>query len=71
MPDMKTSFQKNSLGGGYGINRDVGGAETLGVAVPPMRNVTVRPGSGYSRKDIGQQGLKSFSGAKVITAKKS
>ena len=68
---MKTSFQKESFGGGFGINRNTGGARSLPTAEPPLAHVTVKPGSGYSRKDIGQQGLKSFSGAKIISGKKS
>jgi hypothetical protein len=67
----KTSFQKNSFGGGFGINRSVGGAETLGVAEPPMRNTSVRPGSGFSRSDVGHKMKGShFSGAKIIGSKK-
>ena len=54
-----------SFGGGFGINRDLPGDKKLAAAVPPLAHVTVRPGSGYSRKAIGQQGLKSFSGAKL------
>jgi len=68
---MKTSFQKQSFGGGYGINRNTGGSRSLPTAVPPLANVTVRPGSGYSRKDIGQSGKSHFSGAKIISGKKS
>ena len=70
--NIKTSFQKNSFGGGYGINRNVGGQETLTVAEPAMKGVTVRPGSGFSRKDVGRKMSGShFSGAKVISGKKS
>ena len=50
--------QKQSLGGGYGINRKAGGQGVLGIAVPPLKSVTVHPGVGkvhhknvnYSRK---------------------
>ena len=59
-----------SLGGGYGINRNVSAESALGVAEPPLaRGATRNPGS-PNRKAIGQQGLKSFSGAKGIGAKK-
>jgi hypothetical protein len=37
---------KNSFGGGYGINRKVGGKSALSAAVPPMGNVNARPGVG-------------------------
>jgi hypothetical protein len=67
---MKTTSQKNSFGGGFGINRNTGGARSLTTAEPPLGNVTVKPGSGYSRKDTGHSGSKHFSGAKVIGAKK-
>jgi hypothetical protein len=67
---MKTSFQKQSFGGGYGINRNTGGARSLPTAEPPLANVTVRPGSGFSRSAVGTSGQKHFSGAKVIGAKK-
>lgn len=62
---MKTSFQKQSLGGGYGINRHTGGASSLPTAVPPYGSVKVRPGSGFSRADTGKSGNKHFSGAKI------
>jgi hypothetical protein len=47
---MKTSFQKPSFGGGYGINRGTGGASSLGTAVPPLKNVRVSPGIGAGGK---------------------
>lgn len=68
---MKTSFQKQSFGGGYGINRNTGGARSLPTAVPPLGHVTVKPGSGYSRSATGHSGAKHFSGAKIISGKKS
>ena len=67
---MKTSFQKQSLGGGYGINRNIAPESVLTTAIPAMKGVTVRPGSGYSRSDTGKSGNKHFSGAKIITGKK-
>lgn len=67
---MKTTSQKNSFGGGYGINRNVSAGNALRVAEPPMGHVTVRPG-GFSRKEVGMSGKKHFSGAKVISGKKS
>lgn len=66
----KTSFQKPSFGGGFGINRNVAPANVLTTAQPAMAPVTVRPGSGYSRADTGKSGNRHFSGAKVIGAKK-
>lgn len=42
---MKTSSQKGSFGGGYGINRHTGGASTLTTAIPAMKGVTVKPGN--------------------------
>lgn len=67
---MKTSFQKQSFGGGYGINRGTGGSRSLATAVPPYGHVTVKPGSGHSRSAIGKSGNKHFQGAKVISGKK-
>jgi hypothetical protein len=67
---MKTSFQKQSFGNGYGINRHVPAAQKLYAAVPAYRGAHRNPGS-PNRKEIGQQGLKSFCGAKVIGGKKS
>lgn len=62
---MKTSSQKNSFGGGYGINRKVSGKSALPAAVPPMGNVTSRPGVGKAHhKNI------NFS-AKIHHARKS
>lgn len=63
---MKT---KSSFGGGYGINRGVGGASTLGVALPPMKNVSVRPGLGKITPGSPKTGLKPRP-AKVISRKK-
>lgn len=57
------------MGGGYGINRNTGGARSLSTAVPPYGRTTVRPG-GFSRKDVGMSGNKHFQGAKVISGKK-
>jgi hypothetical protein len=67
---MKTSFQKSSLGGGYGINRSVSAERVLSTTVPPYGRTTVRPGSGYSRSAIGQSGNKHYAGAKIIGSKK-
>jgi hypothetical protein len=50
--NMKTSFQKPSMGGGYGINRKTGGASSLGTAVPPLKSVTVRPGLKGHHKNV-------------------
>jgi hypothetical protein len=55
---------KQSLGGGYGINRKTGGKSSLPTAVPPYGNVTVKPGSGFSRSAVGTSGKKHFSGVK-------
>lgn len=62
---METTSQKNSFGGGYGINRRTGGKSSLPTAVPPYGGVHVRPGSGYSRSDTGKSGKKHFQGAKI------
>jgi hypothetical protein len=43
---MKTTSQKNALGGGYGINRGLKGGSHLTTAIPPHSHVTVRPGPG-------------------------
>jgi len=67
---MKTSSQKNSFGGGYGINRSTGGSRSLAQAVPPYGHVTERPGGGFSRSAVGMSGKKHFQGAKVISGKK-
>ncbi len=67
---MKTSFQKESFGMGYGINRNTGGARSLATAVPPYGHTMVKPGGNYSRSAIGQSGKKHFQGAKVIGSKK-
>ena len=37
---------KTSLGGGYGLNRNLKAASHLGVAIPPHNSVTVKPGVG-------------------------
>ena len=66
---MKTSFQKQSFGGGYGINRNTGGARSLPTAEPPMASVHVRPGD-HSRADTGKSGKKHFAGAKIHRTKK-
>jgi hypothetical protein len=58
---------KASFGGGYGINRKTGGAGSLGAAIPPLKSVQVRPGSGFSRADTGKSGKKHFAGAKSKT----
>jgi hypothetical protein len=67
---MKTSFQKQSLGGGYGINRNTGGDRSLSTAVPPYGNTRIKPGGGFSRSAVGLSGKKHFQGAKVISGKK-
>lgn len=54
-----------SFGGGYGINANVPGDKKLQVAEPPLAHVTVRPGSGWSRKNAGLSGKSHFSGAKI------
>ena len=60
-----------SFGGGYGINRDTPGDRALAVAEPPLSSVNVRPGSGYNRRETGKSGERHFSGAKIISGKKS
>jgi hypothetical protein len=55
---------KNSFGGGYGINRNLKAASHLGTAIPPHRNPTVKPGSGFSRAATGKSGNKHFAGVK-------
>ena len=61
-----------SFGGGFGINRNVAGDKALTAAEPAMSGVTVRPGSGFSRKAVGRVMSGShFSGAKIIRGKKS
>ena len=61
---MKTTSQKNSLGGGYGINRGLGAASHLGAAVPPMKNVRVTPGLNKQMPGSPKHG-KHFQGAKI------
>jgi hypothetical protein len=63
-------MQKSSFGGGYGLNRNVGGASAHGVAKPPMRNVSVHPGLGKQLPGCTKMGGKHFQGAKVISGKK-
>jgi hypothetical protein len=43
---MKTTSQKNSFGGGYGINRKLSAESHLKTALPPHANVRVHPGVG-------------------------
>jgi hypothetical protein len=53
-----------SLGGGYGINRNVKGESALGVAEPPLAHGATRnPGSAMGSK-TGHSGKSHFSGAK-------
>jgi len=62
---MNTTSQKNSMGGGYGINRKTGGASSLPTSVPAYGSVTVRPGlgkqmpgspkTGYKRPSVGRK----------------
>lgn len=52
LPGMKTSSQKASFGGGYGINRKTGGASSLPTAVPPYGRVTVHPGNKGHHKNV-------------------
>ena len=66
---MKTSFQKQSLGGGYGINRNVAPDNVLTVAQPAMKGVRVNPGLGIITPGSPKTGLK-IRPAKVITGKK-
>jgi len=64
------SFQKQSFGGGYGINRNLPGDRKLGVAVPPLaRGATRNPGSAMGAA-TGHSGKHHFSGAKIISGKK-
>ena len=65
----KTSFQKQSFGGGYGINRNTGGAYSLTTAEPAMAGVSVHPGTGKQMPGSPKMG-KHFQGAKVISGKK-
>jgi len=65
---MKTSFQKQSLGGGYGINRDVSAENALYVAEPAMRGVSRNPGTNIM-PGSPKTGYK-IRPAKVISGKK-
>ena len=67
---MKTTSQKNSFGGGYGINRNVSGGNALATAEPPLGNVSVRPGPGIIMPGSPKTGYKIKS-AKVMTNKPS
>jgi hypothetical protein len=61
---MKTTSQKNSMGGGYGINRNTGGASSLTTATPAMKNVRVSPGLGKQMPGSPKSG-RHFQGAKI------
>ena len=65
----KTSFNKQSLGNGYGINRNVSGGSALTTAEPAMAGVSVHPGLGKQMPGSPKMG-KHFQGAKVISGKK-
>ncbi len=64
---MKTSSQKNSFGGGYGINRHVGGANAHTVAKPAMKGVSRNPGT-HIMPGSPKSG-KHFQGAKIYKNK--
>jgi hypothetical protein len=66
---MKTSFQKQSFGGGYGINRHTGGAASLPTAEPPLAHISVKPGPGIITPGSPKTGYK-IRPAKVIGSKK-
>jgi hypothetical protein len=61
---MKTTSQKNALGGGYGCNRNTGGASSLSTAVPPYGRVSLHPGTGKQLPGSPKHG-KHFQGAKI------
>jgi hypothetical protein len=60
-------MNKQSFGGGYGINRKVGGASALTTAEPAMKGVTVKPGCGKQMQ--GGTKMKHFQGAKIFRGK--
>jgi hypothetical protein len=62
---MKTTSQKNALGGGFGINRGLKAASHLSAAVPPYANVRVSPGLGKITPGAPK------SGHAKVTAKKN
>jgi len=59
-----------SLGGGFGINRNVAPGNVLTTAQPAMKGVSRNPGSVLGAK-TGHSGKSHFQGAKVITGKKN
>jgi hypothetical protein len=65
---MKTSFQKQSFGGGYGINRSLSAERHLTAAIPPHSHVTRSPGRA-SASATGKSGNRHFAGAKIQSPK--
>jgi hypothetical protein len=62
---MKTCIYKESLGGGYGINRSVSPEKALSTAVPPYGNVSRNsPGRG-NPSETGKTGKRHYDGAKI------
>lgn len=66
---MKTTSQKNSFGGGFGINRNVSGDRALTTAEPAMSNCTRNPGRA-NPSSVGKTGNRHFAGAKIMSGKK-
>jgi hypothetical protein len=67
---MKTSSQKGSFGGGYGINRNTGGASSLPTSVPAYGSVRITPGLNKQMPGSPKSGHGRVLPAKVIGAKK-
>jgi hypothetical protein len=61
---MKTTSQKNSLGGGYGINRGLKASSHLSAAVPPYANTRLSPGTGKQLPGSPKHG-KHYQWAKI------
>jgi hypothetical protein len=62
---MKSCIYKQSLGGGYGINRGLGGEKHLSTAIPPHSNPTRNdPGRG-SASEQGKSGKRHFQGVMI------
>ena len=67
--EMRTIY-KSSFGGGFGINRNTGGARSLSTAEPPLGNVRVSPGTGNpGGKYSKPSGQKHTAGAKIYSNK--
>ena len=58
---------KQAFGNGYGTHRGHHGDKALGLSVPAHASGgTRKPGSNYSRSDVGRSGKKHFAGAKLF-----